>query len=118
MMMVTRPLLTYSNFKMVEATEGLTSTATRPWVRDRPQQQHQSYLPFPARRGRGVAACPLKGYERLSLPLQTSSALPFRADLDGSSAIGRYVPCVDGSELAKRIFTSQGLVAATMCSAC
>jgi len=30
----------------------------------------------------------------------------------------RSVPCVDGSELARRIFTSQGLVGAAMCSAC
>jgi hypothetical protein len=28
------------------------------------------------------------------------------------------VPCVDGSGLARRIFTSQGLVGAAMCSAC
>jgi hypothetical protein len=28
------------------------------------------------------------GHERLSGPLKTSSALPFRADLDGSSARG------------------------------
>ena len=27
-------------------------------------------------------------------------------------------PCVDGSELAREIFTSQGLVGAAMCSAC
>ncbi len=31
---------------------------------------------------------------------------------------GREVPCVDGSELARRIFTLQGLVGAAMCSAC
>jgi len=36
-----------------------------------------------------------QGHERLSDPLQTSSALPFRADLDGSSAIGRFVPNSD-----------------------
>jgi hypothetical protein len=32
------------------------------------------------------------GHERLSGPLKASSALPFRADLDGSPARGRYVP--------------------------
>jgi hypothetical protein len=45
----------------------------------------------------GVAvAWPLQsGQERLSGPPKTTSALPFRADLYGSSAIGRFVPKTD-----------------------
>jgi len=30
----------------------------------------------------------------------------------------RFVPCVDGSELARTFFTSAALVGAAMCSAC
>jgi hypothetical protein len=36
-----------------------------------------------------------QGHERLSGLLKTLSALPFRADLDGLSAIGRFVPIPD-----------------------
>jgi hypothetical protein len=32
------------------------------------------------------------GRERLSGPLKTSSALPFKADLEDQPAIGRFVP--------------------------
>jgi hypothetical protein len=35
------------------------------------------------------------GHERLSGPLKASSALPFRADLEASSALGRFVPLPD-----------------------
>jgi hypothetical protein len=42
------------------------------------------------------------------LPLpQLWSASPLRADLSGPEALGRCVPSVDGSGLARRIFTSQ-----------
>src|SRR6516164_8424226 len=35
------------------------------------------------------------------------SALPPKADMDQHGRDVHYVPCVDGSELARRIFTSQ-----------
>src|SRR5262249_52701123 len=45
---------------------------------------------------------------RSPLPLpQLWSASPLRADLSGPEALGRCVPSVDGSGLARRIFTSQ-----------
>ncbi len=37
----------------------------------------------------------LMGHERLSGPLKTTSALPFRADLGSSLALGRCVPHPD-----------------------
>jgi hypothetical protein len=40
------------------------------------------------------------------------------ADISGEDQLFREVPCVDGSWLARTIFTSQGLVGAAMCSAC
>jgi hypothetical protein len=46
------------------------------------------------------------------------SAAGLKADILRLSREVRKVPCVDGSELARRIFTSQGLVGAAMCSAC
>src|SRR5262245_49287095 len=49
---------------------------------------------------------------------QAMSVLTPISDLDWCTSDVRYVPCVDGSELARRIFTSQGLVGAAMCSAC
>jgi hypothetical protein len=55
---------------------------------------------------------------RPSCDVSDRSALPPRAAVMLRAANGREVPCVDGSELARRIFTSQGLVGAAMCSAC
>jgi hypothetical protein len=46
------------------------------------------------------------------------SAIPPKADIDGRSPDVRFVPCVDGSELARDIFTFAELVGAAMCSAC
>jgi hypothetical protein len=40
------------------------------------------------------------------------------ADKRGRNWIVRYVPCVDGSELARAFFTFAALVGAAMCSAC
>ena len=45
------------------------------------------------------------------------SALPRKADINGCNRIVRYVPCVDGSELASAFFTFAALVGAAMCSA-
>jgi hypothetical protein len=45
------------------------------------------------------------------------SASPLKADIIGRQRDVRYGPCVDGSGLARRIFTSQPLVGAAMCSA-
>jgi hypothetical protein len=46
------------------------------------------------------------------------SALPPKADIDWRHFDVRFVPCVDGSELARDIFTFAELVGAAMCSAC
>ena len=46
------------------------------------------------------------------------SALPPKADIHGCGANVRYVPCVDGSELARAFLTFAALVGAAMCSAC
>jgi hypothetical protein len=45
------------------------------------------------------------------------SALPRKADIQPRTSDVRYVPCVDGSELARDIFTFAELVGAAMCSA-
>jgi hypothetical protein len=42
----------------------------------------------------------LMGHERLSGALTTTSAFPFRADPDGSSAKGRFVPIPDSCTAA------------------
>jgi hypothetical protein len=41
-----------------------------------------------------------------------------KADMCSAQADVRYVPCVDGSELARTFFTFAALVGAAMCSAC
>ena len=46
------------------------------------------------------------------------SALHPIADMCGATRDVRFVPCVDGSELARAFFTLAGLVGAAMCSAC
>jgi hypothetical protein len=46
------------------------------------------------------------------------SAIPLKADMVRQSSDVRFVPCVDGSELARDIFTFAELVGAAMCSAC
>jgi len=40
------------------------------------------------------------------------------SDIRPKSGHGSDVPCVDGSELARKNFTSASLVGAAMCSAC
>ena len=45
------------------------------------------------------------------------SALLPKADMCGALAHVRFVPCVDGSELARTFFTFAALVGAAMCSA-
>ena len=45
------------------------------------------------------------------------SALPPKADIGTEPRDVRFVPCVDGSELARDIFTFAELVGAAMCSA-
>jgi hypothetical protein len=40
------------------------------------------------------------------------------ADIIGVLRYVRFVPCVDGSRLARVFFTSAALVGAAMCSAC
>jgi hypothetical protein len=46
------------------------------------------------------------------------SALPPKADIGERNLDVRFVPCVDGSELARTFFTSAASVGAAMCSAC
>jgi len=58
------------------------------------------------------------GQERTSKVLSAMSALPLKADIDRRQQDVRFVPCVDGSELARDIFTFAELVGAAMCSAC
>jgi hypothetical protein len=45
------------------------------------------------------------------------SALSPKADTGAAKTNVRYVPCVDGSELARAFFTFAALVGAAMCSA-
>ena len=45
------------------------------------------------------------------------SALPPIADMCGAKTNVRFVPCVDGAELARTFFTFEALVGAAMCSA-
>src|SRR5215471_12371171 len=54
--------------------------------------------------------------ERLG-PTPLMSAVPLIAARKQTSREVREVPCVDGSVLARRIFTSQAWVGAAMCSA-
>jgi hypothetical protein len=46
------------------------------------------------------------------------SALPPNADICWIDYDVRFVPCVDGSELARAFFTFAALVGAAICSAC
>jgi hypothetical protein len=46
------------------------------------------------------------------------SALPPKADIRQRSWHVRFGPCVDGSELARTLFTFAALGGAAMCSAC
>ena len=43
---------------------------------------------------------------------------PQIADMCSATRNVRFVPCVDGSELARTFFTLAALVGAAMCSAC
>ena len=65
-------------------------------------------------RGRQVSAL---GHKQTFAAQNAMSALPPKADMCSASHV-RYVPCVDGSELARAFFTLAGLVGAAMCSAC
>src|SRR5262249_4883244 len=47
------------------------------------------------------------GQKQTSADDRVTSALPLKADITECDWIARPVPCVDGSELARRIFTSQ-----------
>ena len=47
------------------------------------------------------------GQKQTSEHVRAMSALPPKADIAGRGRHVRFVPCVDGSELARRIFTSQ-----------
>ena len=49
---------------------------------------------------------------------EVSQHIPPIADIVQYCANFRFVPCVDGSELARDIFTFAELVGAAMCSAC
>src|SRR5262249_25392843 len=67
--------------------------------------------------GRARARPPGSAHRAGPLRRVRRAPLPLKADLNNRTAHGCIVPCVDGSELARRIFTSQGLVGAAMCSA-
>ena len=54
----------------------------------------------------------------LRLEARPMSALPPKADIVRCTRNVRFVPCVDGSELARAFFTLAALVGAAMCSAC
>ena len=55
---------------------------------------------------------------RRTQPEHILSALPPLATGERTFRIGSFVPCVDGSELARAFFTFAALVGAAMCSAC
>ena len=58
------------------------------------------------------------GQKRTSDQRPSMSALPPKADIGSTCQDVRFVPCVDGSELARTFFTNAALVGAAMCSAC
>jgi hypothetical protein len=58
------------------------------------------------------------GQKQTSRPEISMSALTPKADIAQHGGNVRFVPCVDGSELARDIFTFAELVGAAMCSAC
>jgi hypothetical protein len=58
------------------------------------------------------------GQKRTCAVQNGMSALPPIADMCGATRDVRFVPCVDGSELARTFFTFAALVGAAMCSAC
>ena len=58
------------------------------------------------------------GQKRTFCDAKAMSALPPKADIDQVRWDVRFVPCVDGSELARAFFTLAALVGAAMCSAC
>jgi hypothetical protein len=58
------------------------------------------------------------GQKRTFAVQNSMSALPPIADMCRALGDVRYVPCVDGSELARTFFTFAALVGAAMCSAC
>jgi len=57
------------------------------------------------------------GQKQTSAHVRVMSALPPKADPGTQPRDVRFVPCVDGSELARDIFTFAELVGAAMCSA-
>ena len=57
------------------------------------------------------------GHKRTFGNVLAMSALPPKADIGTEPRDVRFVPCVDGSELARDIFTFAELVGAAMCSA-
>jgi hypothetical protein len=57
------------------------------------------------------------GQKRSSEPRIAMSAMPPKADIQRLLFDVRFVPCVDGSELARAFFTFAALVGAAMCSA-
>ena len=58
-----------------------------------------------------------RAIQRQGRPMSAVTPTPI-ADKGGCNRIVRFVPCVDGSELARTFFTLAALVGAAMCSAC
>ena len=61
--------------------------------------------------------CPLYPRKQTCAVQYVMSALHPKADMCGAKSDVRFVPCVDGSELARAFFTFAALVGAAMCSA-
>ena len=61
---------------------------------------------------------PASGQSRRFGLLSITSALPRTPDVSRFGRHFAFVPCVDGSGLARAFFTFAGLVGAAMCSAC
>ena len=57
------------------------------------------------------------GQKRTWRPYGRCPLYPQKRTFVGGAADVRYVPCVDGSELARAFFTFAALVGAAMCSA-
>ena len=58
------------------------------------------------------------GHKRTFAMQERCPLYPRIADMCSALAHVRFVPCVDGSELARAFFTLAALVGAAMCSAC
>jgi hypothetical protein len=93
----------------------MLEAVTRTSFHHQPEAQHPKSLAIHKNAGRLPHLWVSNGHSGPSVPM---SALHPKADIRRRYYDVRFVPCVDGSELARDIFTFAELVGAAMCSAC